>query len=124
MVKSGQATISGNVLTITGPGKVVVEASQAGNATYAAAPVLDQSFTVTPAPVVISKPTRMAIVGEQALFSRKLKKGKPTGKAVLTGFKLNFGVPLNSAAASSYQVDAITIKKVKKQKVAILQPIT
>ena len=68
------------------------------------------------------------IIGEQPLFQRKLnKKGKPTGKAVLSGFTLDFGVPLNAAAASNaanYQLDTITTKKVKKQKQTILQPIT
>ena len=59
--------------------------------------------------------------------SRKLKKGKPTGKAVLSGFALDFGVPLNAAAASdaaNYQLDTITTKKVKKKKETILHPIT
>ena len=67
------------------------------------------------------------IIGEQPLFQRKLKKGKPTGKAVLSGFTLDFGVPLNSAAAANaanYQVDTITTKKVKKKKETILHPIT
>jgi hypothetical protein len=54
------------------------------------------------------------VIGEQPLFERKLnKKGKPTGKAVLSGFTLDFGVALNSAAAansSNYQVDTITTK--------------
>ena len=43
---SGPATISGSVLTITGAGNVVVEASQAGNDVYAGAAPVDQSFTV------------------------------------------------------------------------------
>ncbi len=64
------------------------------------------------------------IIGEQAIFLRKLKKGKPTGKAVLTGFMLDYGVALNSAAASHYQLDTTSIKKVKKQKQTILHPIT
>ncbi|MBS0659772.1 MAG: hypothetical protein JSR82_16145 [Verrucomicrobia bacterium] len=45
-VVSGPATLSGNTLTLTGTGTVVVRASQAGNATYAAAPDVDQAFTV------------------------------------------------------------------------------
>lgn len=47
-VKSGPATVSGGTITLTGtPGTVVVTASQAGNATYAAAPDVDASFTVS-----------------------------------------------------------------------------
>ncbi|RXH54759.1 FG-GAP-like repeat-containing protein [Granulicella sibirica] len=49
---SGPATISGNTLTLTGAtGTVVVQASQAGNTTYAAAPSVTQSFTVSGAPL-------------------------------------------------------------------------
>jgi hypothetical protein len=68
------------------------------------------------------------VTGEQPLFHRKLnKKGKPTGKPVLSGFTVDFGVALNSTAASNaanYQVDTVTTKKVKKKKETILHPIT
>jgi fibronectin type 3 domain-containing protein len=46
---SGPATISGSTLTITGAGMVTVTASQAGNAYYAAAASVSQSFTVAKA---------------------------------------------------------------------------
>jgi hypothetical protein len=46
-VVSGPATVSGSTLTLTGVGTVTVRASQAGNASYSAAPNVDQSFTVT-----------------------------------------------------------------------------
>ncbi|MDB6124717.1 MAG: hypothetical protein JWQ71_3710 [Pedosphaera sp.] len=49
IIFSGPATISGNNVTITGAGTVVVRASQAGNANYNAAPNVDQSFTVAKA---------------------------------------------------------------------------
>jgi subtilase family serine protease len=45
-VTSGPATLSGNTLTITGAGSVSVQAAQAGNANYLAAPPVSQSFTV------------------------------------------------------------------------------
>jgi hypothetical protein len=68
------------------------------------------------------------IIGEQALFDRKTnKKGRPTGKAVLTGFTLDFSAPLNSATAANtanFQVDTITKKKLKKRSEIILHPIT
>jgi hypothetical protein len=54
VVLSGPATISGNEITILSAGTVVVEASQAGDATYNAAPVVDQSFLVNPAPLTIT----------------------------------------------------------------------
>ncbi|EDY19316.1 outer membrane protein [Chthoniobacter flavus Ellin428] len=48
-VVSGPATISGNTVTITGPGVVDVRASQPGNGSYNAAPDVDQTFTVSKA---------------------------------------------------------------------------
>jgi hypothetical protein len=45
-VVSGNATVTGSTLTLTGTGKVVVRASQAGDGTYNAAPSVDQAFAV------------------------------------------------------------------------------
>jgi FlgD Ig-like domain len=46
-VVSGPATITGNTITLTGAGTVVVQASQPGNTSYNAASPVIQSFTVT-----------------------------------------------------------------------------
>jgi len=46
-IASGPATISGNTITITGPGTVDVKASQGGDGTYNAAADVHQTFTVT-----------------------------------------------------------------------------
>jgi hypothetical protein len=46
-VKSGPATISGNTVTITGVGTVVLAANQAGNTNYHAAAEVTTSFIVT-----------------------------------------------------------------------------
>lgn len=45
-VVSGPARISGSQLTLTGAGTVTLRASQAGDATYAAAPDVERSFVV------------------------------------------------------------------------------
>ena len=67
------------------------------------------------------------IISEQPVFQRKLnKKGKPVGKAVLTGFKLDFNIPLTAAAVSNranYELDTVTTKKVKKSVERVLHPI-
>jgi RHS repeat-associated protein len=80
------------------------------------------------ATTTVSPPVPPVITGEQAIFTRKTnKKGKPTGKAVLTGFDLTFSAPLNAASATNaanYHVDSITTKKVKKKVKTILHPIT
>ena len=45
---SGPATLSGNILTLTGHGTVTVTASQPGNSSYAASTPVVQSFAVAP----------------------------------------------------------------------------
>lgn len=53
-VTSGPAQIQGSTLVVTGAGTVVVTATQQGNATYAAAPSVTQTFTVAPAALTIT----------------------------------------------------------------------
>jgi hypothetical protein len=48
-VVSGPATVSSSTATITGAGKVVIKASQAGNSQYNAAPDVNQEFDVAKA---------------------------------------------------------------------------
>ncbi len=50
-VTSGPATVAGSLVTLTGAGTVTIQASQAGNTTYAAATPVSQTFTVSPAAV-------------------------------------------------------------------------
>ena len=71
-------------------------------------------------------PTPVMVIGEQAVFQRKLKKGKPVGKPVLVGYMLDLGAPLNPTAANraNFQVATMTTKKVKKKVTHILKPIT
>ncbi|HEY3319305.1 MAG TPA: LamG-like jellyroll fold domain-containing protein [Planctomycetota bacterium] len=71
-IVSGPATLDGSTLTLTGAGKVTVRASQAGNATYVAAPLLDRSFNVYGPPEISSAATanpNPANVGESVQFS-------------------------------------------------------
>ncbi|WP_438480141.1 peptidylprolyl isomerase [Oleiharenicola lentus] len=53
-IASGPATISGNTVTITGSGSVVVRASQAGSSGYLAAPDVERTFQVDRATAAIS----------------------------------------------------------------------
>ncbi len=72
-------------------------------------------------------PPLAVVISEQPVFRRKLnKKGVPVGKAVLTGFTLEFNMPLAAAAVSNpgnYELDTVTIKKVKKSLDRVLHPI-
>ena len=78
---------------------------------------------VNPAPTL----TQAAVTGEQPVLVRKLnKRGKPIGKPVLSGFMLDFGVPLTPASVSNtgiFQLDTVTTKRVKRKLVTILHPI-
>ena len=62
------------------------------------------------------------------MFQRKTnKKGKATGKPVLTGFAFHFSGALDPGAASNpanYQVDLVTTRKVKKKVQHILHPLS
>lgn len=53
-VLGGPALVSGNIVTMTGPGLVVLRASQAGDATYAPAPHVDQVLMIAPGNNVIA----------------------------------------------------------------------
>lgn len=64
-VMSGPASLShaGQILNITGAGVIVVQAKQAGNATYQAAPSVTQSFTVSPAILTVTANSTSAVYG-------------------------------------------------------------
>src|SRR5262249_13102562 len=82
------------------------------------------SPTTTPSPTPAPTPT---ITGEHVLMSRKTnKKGKPVGKAVLTGFVLQYSTAMNPATAGSsgnYVLDATSVKRVKGKKISTLTPV-
>jgi len=69
-VLSGPATLSGNIVTLTGSGTVTVSASQPGNGVYAAAPSVTQTFFVAPsiAPPAVTGPQRLPDGGFQVTF--------------------------------------------------------
>lgn len=64
IVVSGPATLAGNTLTITGAGTVIVEANQAGNATYNPAPEVTQQFEVFKASPVIIQADFVKTIGD------------------------------------------------------------
>ncbi len=72
-------------------------------------------------------PPTVQLIGEQPVFRRKLNKhGKPVGAEILTGFTLDFDMPLSMAAVTdtaNYQLDTVTTKTVKKKVERVLTPI-
>jgi hypothetical protein len=69
---SGDALLAGNLLSVgSTPGQVVVQASQAGNGNYLAAPDVDQSFLVVAGskPSITTQPTSQTVnLGGNATF--------------------------------------------------------
>ncbi len=53
-VVSGPATLSGNMVTVTGVGSVTIRASQAGNGSFLPAPDVERTFTVTKAAATVT----------------------------------------------------------------------
>jgi hypothetical protein len=53
-VTSGPAIVSSNVLTITGPGSIAIQASQPGNSAWAAAAPVTETITVAPGTLTAS----------------------------------------------------------------------
>jgi subtilisin-like proprotein convertase family protein len=63
-VVSGPASVSGSVVTLTGAGVVTLRASQPGDGNYNPAEPIDQTFTVTRAPLIIRANDATRAVGE------------------------------------------------------------
>jgi hypothetical protein len=85
-IVSGPATVSSNIVSISGPGVVMVRASQSGNATFAAATPVDQSFTVTKAnsAIAVSTSANPSPTGSNVTFMATVTavspgSGTPTG---------------------------------------------
>ena len=73
---TGKGTISGNTLTVTAAGKLVVDADQAGNSNYYAATQVSVTIVVSPATSTVSAwPTASAITVGQTLASSTLTGG-------------------------------------------------
>ena len=96
---TGPATVSGNTLTITGPGTVVVTATQAGSAQYAAASV-SQTVVVLPASLVLSSisPNSAPLGGQNVTLT-------VTG----TGFTSSSVIQVNGTSLHTIFVNATTL---------------
>jgi hypothetical protein len=63
-VISGPAVLDGSLLTVTGLGEVVIEASQAGDYYFNPAVPVQRSFTVNPAPLVVKAANKTITYGD------------------------------------------------------------
>jgi alpha-tubulin suppressor-like RCC1 family protein/cyclophilin family peptidyl-prolyl cis-trans isomerase len=107
-VASGPATISGNLLTITGAGSVVIRATQAGDAEYSAAPSIEGTITVAKADQTITfTPPTSATLGESPLtLSASANSGLRVGYTVVSGPATIFGNQLTLTGAGSVVIRA------------------
>jgi hypothetical protein len=67
-----------------------------------------------------------AVVGQEAVFRKLNKKGKPVVKAGLSGFRIGFNAPLIATTAidpADYQVDVLVTRKARRKVEKILRPI-
>ena len=104
-------TVSGNIVTILAAGTCTIAASQAGNASYAAAPTVSQSFTVSPLLTIttaalpagvqgsVYSQTLIAANGSGALTWTLLAGSLPAGVTLGTNGALG-GTPTASGAFS------------------------
>ena len=105
---SGPATISGNSVTMTAAGTVLVRATQVGDATYAAATPVEQSFTVAKASQSITFPVianRMFGAGNVTLAATA-STGLPIGYSVVSGSATLSGTTLTISGAGTIFVKA------------------
>jgi hypothetical protein len=87
-VKSGPASISGNVVSVSGVGTVVLAANQVGNDNYIAAPEVTVSFSVVKATQTIGA------------FAKISSKTVSTAPFVVTPPSSNRGLPVTLSVKS------------------------
>jgi hypothetical protein len=105
VVLSGPATVSGSTLTITGAGTVTVQANQAGNSSWTAAPSVSVSFAVNTRPLTITANNDSKVYGQTktygsgstAFTATGLENGETIGSVTLTA---SGGTAANSAVGS------------------------
>ena len=113
LIVSGPATVSGSTLTITGLGRVVVDAYQLGGTVngvqYGTAASVAQSFNVTKLPQVITFPPigAQAVGGTPVALNATASSGLPvsytlvSGPATLSGNSLSFTATGNVVVTAS-----------------------
>ncbi len=107
-VVAGPATVAGNTVTLTGSGNVSIEASQAGNAAYAAAPLVTQTFTVTKATQTIAfAPLPAKNFGDAPFaLNATASSGLPVSFRILSGPATVSGNTLTLTGAGTVVVEA------------------
>ena len=110
---AGVCTLSGRAVTYNNPGSCVIDANQAGNATYAAAPQAQQTITVAgePQSITFTDPPGSGTVGDDPVtLSATASSGLPVVLSVDsssgTGVCTLSGSTVTYAAAGTCVIDA------------------
>jgi hypothetical protein len=129
------ARLTGGVATFTNLADTAVGTIELGFAggglSVGPSSLIDVTPPNSPAPTPSATPTPSAapptVRLEQVVTTqKKTKKGKPTGKPVLTGFVLDYSTTMNPATAGSaanYQITATITKRVKRKTVIQHDPV-
>ncbi len=107
LVISGPAMISGSTLNYTGPGTVVVEAAQYGNATYAPATAVQQTIAVGAQSITFAQPVTPAATGTSVTLTATATSGLPVSFEVISGSATISGSTLNYTAPGILVVEAV-----------------
>ena len=106
---SGPAMITGNTVTITGAGTVVVRASQSGNASYNPAPDVDQGFAAAKANQTITfNPLPNKALGEPPFtVNATASSGLPVSFVIVSGSATISGNTVTMAGTGGVAVRAL-----------------
>lgn len=100
-VISGPGSINGNILTISGAGTIQLRASQAGNASYSAAPSLTAGMVVAKAAATVTLGSLSQTYNGNPMYATATT--DPAGKSVTFTYNNSPAAPVN---AGSYAVAA------------------
>ena len=112
---TGTGSISGNTLTVTGAGTFVLDANQAGNANYSAAPQVQQTLVVTPAntTTTLASSANPTVPGQSVTFTAIIAAvapggGTPTGSVTFTSNGTTLSPVTYSVVGGSLQASVTT----------------
>ena len=113
-VQSGPAKVSGNILTITDAGTIVIAANQAGNSTYAAATQVTQSITVTPqaTSLTLTSSATTIAAGQTLALTAKVaaaSSGTPSGTVTFLDGATKLSTATLANGAASYSTATLAI---------------
>ncbi|HEX8887641.1 MAG TPA: Calx-beta domain-containing protein [Pyrinomonadaceae bacterium] len=113
---SGQCTVSGNTVHITGAGSCTITASQSGDSNFNAATNVQQSFNIAKAlpTTTVTSSVNPSEFGQSVTFTATVtgpaNTGTPTGTVQFTDDGINMGsaVTLNSSGVATFTTSSLT----------------